>query len=65
MKTVPPFSSFCKKENFAKKKKKKMQLKDRNSGLPQWLNDKESACQCRRHEFCPWPRKSLPASRVN
>ena len=22
--------------------------------LPWWLNSKESACQCRRHEFNPW-----------
>ena len=29
------------------------------SGLPQWLNDKESACQCRRHGFNPWTAKIL------
>ena len=27
-------------------------LKDQ--GLPRWLSDKESACQCRRLEFDPW-----------
>ena len=26
-------------------------------GLPWWLSDKESACQCRRHRFDPWVRK--------
>ena len=29
-------------------------------GLPRWLSDKESACQCRRHQRCgfnPWVRK--------
>ena len=26
-------------------------------GLPWWLSSKESACQCRRHEFNPWSRK--------
>ena len=29
-------------------------------GLPRWLSDKESACQCRRHRRCgfsPWIRK--------
>ena len=25
--------------------------------LPWWLSGKESACQCRRHEFYPWVRK--------
>ena len=24
------------------------------TGLPRWLSDKESACQCRRHRFDPW-----------
>ena len=28
------------------------------SGLPWWLSGKESACQCRRHRFDPWSRKS-------
>ena len=27
------------------------------SGLLQWLSDKESACQCRKHGFSPWVRK--------
>ena len=26
-------------------------------GLPWWLSDKESACQCRRHGFKPWSGK--------
>ena len=26
-------------------------------GLPQWLRDKESTCQCRIHRFNPWVRK--------
>ena len=26
-------------------------------GLPRWLSDKESPCQCRRHRFDPWVRK--------
>ena len=26
-------------------------------GLPWWLSNKESACQCRRHEFNPWSEK--------
>ena len=25
--------------------------------LPWWLSSKESACQCRRHQFNPWVRK--------
>ena len=25
--------------------------------LPWWLSGKQSACQCRRHEFDPWVRK--------
>ena len=28
-----------------------------NAGLPWWLSDKESACQCRRHRFHPWSGK--------
>ena len=27
------------------------------NGLPWWLSDKESSCQCRRHGFNPWSRK--------
>ena len=27
-----------------------------SQGLPRWLSGKESACQCRRHGFDPWPR---------
>ena len=27
--------------------------------VPWWLSGKESACQCRRHEFDPWVRKIL------
>ena len=27
------------------------------AGLPWWLNDKKSACQCRRLGFNPWVRK--------
>ena len=27
------------------------------SEIPWWLSDKESACQCRRHGFNPWPGK--------
>ena len=27
------------------------------SGLPRWLSDKESACQCRKHGFNPWVRE--------
>ena len=35
-------------------------LSSRLTGLPRWLTDKESSCQCRRHEkhrFCPWVAK--------
>ena len=28
-------------------------------GLPRWLSDKETACQCRRHGFYPWVKKIL------
>ena len=28
------------------------------TGLPSWLSGKESACQCRRHGFHPWVRKT-------
>ena len=31
-------------------------------GLPLWLSDKESTCQCRRRRFNPWVRK-IPWSR--
>ena len=37
-----------------------------NIGLPRWLSDKESTCQCRRHKFdprvgkIPWSRKWQP-----
>ena len=31
-------------------------------GLPWWLSGKESACQCRRHRFDPWPGKILCAT---
>ena len=27
-----------------------------NALLPRWLSDKESSCQCRRHQFNPWAR---------
>ena len=27
------------------------------TGLPWWFHGRESACQCRRHEFEPWVRK--------
>ena len=29
--------------------------------LPRWLSGKESTCQCRRHRFDPWSRKTAPA----
>ena len=29
-------------------------LKKEEERLPWWLSGKESACQCRRHEFDPW-----------
>ena len=32
-------------------------------GLPWWLSAKESACQCRRPGFNPWPRNILHAAR--
>ena len=28
-----------------------------SSGLPWWLSDKESNCQCRKHRFDPWVGK--------
>ena len=28
------------------------------NGLPRWLSGKESACQCKRHGFDPWVRKT-------
>ena len=31
--------------------------KKKSLGLPWWLNDKESACQCRRHKLDPWSGK--------
>jgi len=31
-------------------------------GLPWWLSDKESACQCRKHRFDAWSRKTPLAS---
>ena len=27
-------------------------------GLPSWLSGRESTCQCRRHGFDPWSRRS-------
>ena len=32
-------------------------VKRQGRGLPWWLSDKESACQCRRHRFPPWSGK--------
>ena len=32
-------------------------LKKEEERLPWWLSGKESACQCRRHEFDPWSGK--------
>ena len=29
-------------------------FKNVTAGLPWWLSDKESTCQCRRHGFDPW-----------
>ena len=34
------------------------QLLKRTGGLPWWLSGRESTCQCRRHRFDPWSRKS-------
>ena len=31
--------------------------KQKSTGLPWWLSDKESACQSREHGFSPWPGK--------
>ena len=33
------------------------ELKELNMGLPWWLSDKESICQCRRHGLSIWSRK--------
>jgi len=32
-------------------------LTDKTTGFPWWLRSKESACQCRRRTFDPWPGK--------
>ena len=45
--TKTPFSHYC---FFAL-------LTDKTTGFPWWLRSKESACQCRRRIFDPWPRK--------
>ena len=37
--------------------------KNTTCGLPQWISGKESACQCRRHRFDPWPRKNPHVSK--
>ena len=37
----------------------KSELRERQLGLPWWLSDKESACQCRRCGFDPWVGKIL------
>ena len=43
-----------------------LEKKMANTGLPRWLSSKESACQCRRHQFdslvgqTPWRRKWQP-----
>ena len=37
------------------------ELKNVLLGLPWWLSGKESACQCRKHEFDSWSRKILHA----
>ena len=29
------------------------------TGLPRWSSGKEPTCQCKRHKFDPWIRKSL------
>ena len=35
---------------------------DFGQGLPWWCSGWESACQCRRHKFSPWSRKSPHAA---
>ena len=37
-------------------------IKKSTNRLPWWLSGKESACQCRRHGFCPWPGKIAHAA---
>ena len=37
-------------------------MKNEHQGLPWWLSGKEPACQCRRHGFHPWSRKTPPAA---
>ena len=32
------------------------------AGLPWWLSGKESTCQCRKHKFDPWSRKTPHAA---
>ena len=39
-------------------KKKSHNIKISQAGLPRWFNSKNSACQCRRHGFDPWSRKT-------
>ena len=34
-----------------------LSLKNHEMGLPWWLSDQESTCQCRRHRFDPWLAK--------
>ena len=40
----------------------KAQLGEIRHGLPWWLSDEESACQCRRRGFDPWSGKITHAS---
>ena len=42
---------------FTKEVRKKEELRIVWFRLLWWLRSKESACQCRRHEFNPWSRK--------
>ena len=54
-----PLSTFSSKKLFPGS----TYINAKNSlGLPWWLSDKESACQCRRHRFDPWSGKIPHAS---
>ena len=54
---------FQEKGNERSKKSRRKTLQEPSlSCLSWWLSGKESACQCRRHGFDPWSRKTAHAS---
>jgi len=50
-------SITCSQVSFDYSSMESNETNDGGRGLPWWLSGKESACQCRRHQFDPWSGK--------